>query len=61
MSTSAPTDHQLTDGAETLPAEEVIARMVERFHPRLVLASSFQQEESVLIDLLMRVEPQARI
>ena len=53
--------HQLTDGAESLSAEEVIARMVERFHPRLVLASSFQQEESVMIDLLMRVEPSARI
>ena len=61
MSTSAPTDHTLTDGADALSAEEVIARMVERFHPRLVLASSFQQEESVMIDLLMRVEPSARI
>ena len=61
MSTSAPIDTQLTDGAETLSAEEVVARMVERFHPRLVLASSFQQEESVLIDLLLRVEPNARI
>ena len=61
MSTTAPTDRQLTDGADSLSAEEVIARMVERFHPRLVLASSFQQEESVMIDLLMRVEPNARI
>ena len=61
MSTSAPTDEQLTDGAEALAAEEVVARMVERFHPRLLLASSFQQEESVLIDLLVRVEPRARI
>ena len=61
MSTSAPIDTQLTDGAEALSAEEVIARMVERFHPRLLLASSFQQEESVMIDLLMRVEPSARI
>lgn len=61
MSTSAPIDQQLTDGADALSAEEVIARMVERFHPRLVLASSFQQEESVMIDLLMRVEPSARI
>ena len=40
MSATAPIDTQLTDGAESLPAEEVIARMVERFHPRLVLASS---------------------
>ena len=61
MSTSAPIDHPLTDGAESLAAEAVVERMVERFHPRLVLASSFQQEESVLIDLLMRVEPEARV
>lgn len=62
MSTSTPQiDHALTDGAEALTAEEVVVRMVERFHPRLVLASSFQQEESVLIDMLMRVEPSARI
>ena len=61
MSTSAPTDQQLTDGAEALTAEEVIARMAERFNPRLVLACSFQQEESVLIDLLMKVAPSTRI
>lgn len=61
MSTSAPTDQTIADGAEALGAEHVIARMVERFHPRLVLACSFQQEESVLIDLLMKVEPQVRV
>lgn len=61
MSTTAPIDRTLTDGAEALSAEEVIARMVERFHPRVLLASSFQQEESVLIDMLMRIEPEARI
>jgi phosphoadenosine phosphosulfate reductase len=61
MSATAPIDEQLTDSVEALTAEAVIERMVERFHPRLVLACSFQQEESVLIDLLMKVEPQARI
>jgi phosphoadenosine phosphosulfate reductase len=64
-STAAPTDDTfdatLTDGAEQLDAAGVIARMVDRFHPRLLLACSFQQEESVLIDLLVRVEPKARI
>ncbi len=64
-STAAPTDDPLDpallDGAEQLDAEGVVARMVERFHPRLLLACSFQQEESVLIDLLVRVEPRARI
>ena len=42
-------------------AEEVVAEAVERFHPRLVLACSFQKEESVLIDVLMRVAPDARV
>jgi phosphoadenosine phosphosulfate reductase len=61
MSTTAPIDEQLTRDAESLSAEEVLARMVERFHPRLFLACSFQQEESVLIDLLLKIEPRARI
>lgn len=61
MSAPAPIDETLTGDAEELDAEHVIARMVERFHPRLLLASSFQQEESVLIDLLLKVEPNARI
>jgi phosphoadenosine phosphosulfate reductase len=54
-------DETLTADAESLSAEQVIERMVERFHPRLLLASSFQQEESVLIDLLLKVEPRARV
>src|SRR3954466_7850031 len=45
----------------TRTAEEVVAEAVERFHPRLVLACSFQKEESVLIDMLMRVAPDARV
>ena len=42
-------------------AEDVVGEAVERFHPRLVLACSFQKEESVLIDMLMRVAPDARV
>ena len=42
-------------------AEQVVTEAVDRFHPRLVLACSFQKEESVLIDLLMRVAPDARV
>ena len=44
-----------------LTAQEVLARAVERHHPRLVMACSFQKEESVLIDMLMEIEPQARV
>lgn len=62
MPASAPTDPALTDDAEALSAEQVIARMAERLpHPRLALACSFQQEESVLIDLLSSVAPGTRI
>src|SRR5918992_1008970 len=41
-------------------AEEVLAHMVERFHPRLYVACSFQKEASVIMDMLLRIEPQAR-
>jgi phosphoadenosine phosphosulfate reductase len=43
------------------PPEEVLAEAVERFHPRLVMACSFQKEESVLLDMLMEIEPGARV
>jgi phosphoadenosine phosphosulfate reductase len=41
-------------------AEEVLAHMVERFHPRLYVACSFQKEASVIMDMLLRIEPSAR-
>ena len=44
-----------------LSAEDVVARAVDEHHPRLVLACSFQKEESVLIDMLMAIEPHARV
>jgi phosphoadenosine phosphosulfate reductase len=48
-------------GLEELPAQEVLELAAERHHPRLVMACSFQKEESVLIDMLMRIEPEARV
>jgi phosphoadenosine phosphosulfate reductase len=50
----------LTD-AEALSAEELVAWAVERFHPSLALACSFQKEEAVLLDLLLTVQPDARV
>jgi phosphoadenosine phosphosulfate reductase len=44
-----------------LTATEVLREAVERFHPRLVMACSFQKEESVLLDLLMPLAPDARV
>jgi len=46
---------------ETASAEEVIAYAVERFHPRLTMACSFQKEESVLVHMLSRACPDARV
>ena len=41
--------------------EDVLAEAVDRFHPRLTLACSFQKEEAVLIDALMKIAPDARV
>ncbi len=45
---------------ESTTAQAVVAYAVERFHPRLTLACSFQKEESVLFHMLSQVEPSAR-
>src|ERR1700728_1209306 len=46
---------------EHASAQEVLAHMLENHHPRLALACSFQKEEAVLIDMLLRLEPAARV
>jgi phosphoadenosine phosphosulfate reductase len=46
---------------ETVSAQEVLAYAVERFHPRLKMACSFQKEESVLLHMLAEIEPEARV
>ncbi len=46
---------------EALSAEEIVAKAVEEHHPNLVLASSFQKEESVLLHILMRLAPDAKV
>jgi phosphoadenosine phosphosulfate reductase len=46
---------------EVLTAPQVLGVMVEHFHPRLSLACSFQKEEAVLLDLLLRIAPDARV
>jgi phosphoadenosine phosphosulfate reductase len=45
---------------EERTAEEVLEYMVERFHPRLYVACSFQKEASVILDMLVKIEPEAR-
>lgn len=41
-------------------AEDVLAYMVQRFHPRLTVACSLQKEATVIIDMLAAIEPEAR-
>ena len=45
---------------EALNAEEVLAHAVDEFSPRLYVASSFQKEASVVMDMLLKVDPEAR-
>lgn len=54
MSVSAPPD------LERAAAEEVLGYVIERFHPRLYVACSFQKETSVMMDLALRVAPDTR-
>jgi len=46
---------------EQLPAAELLAYVVDRFHPSLTLACSFQKEDTVLLDMLLDAEPSARV
>jgi phosphoadenosine phosphosulfate reductase len=46
---------------EALSAEEVLEHMVREHHPRLAVACSFQKEASVIVDMILRIEPEARI
>ncbi len=50
-----------SDLLETASAEEVITYAVERFHPRLTMACSFQKEESVLVHMLLSERADARV
>ena len=52
---------RVTPDLEDLDASGVLAYMVERFHPRLAVACSFQKEASVVLDLLLRIAPDARV
>ncbi len=60
MASTAPSQSGITD-PETLEAADLVAALVERFGDRLVLACSFQKEETVLLDMLLGVDPDARV
>jgi phosphoadenosine phosphosulfate reductase len=54
------TTDDLAPGLEASSAQEVLEYMVGSFHPRLYVACSFQKEASVIMDMLLRIEPGAR-
>ena len=51
----------MRDLSATASVTDVLAQAVERHHPSLVLLCSFQKEESVLVDELVRLAPDAHI
>jgi phosphoadenosine phosphosulfate reductase len=55
MATTSP------DLVEQATAEEVLTYAVERFYPRLTMACSFQKEESVLVHMLMEIQPEVPV
>jgi phosphoadenosine phosphosulfate reductase len=46
---------------EAMPAEEILAVFLDAFPGRVSLACSFQKEESVLLDMLLAIDPGARV
>ncbi len=51
---------EVTAEVERMTATEAIAWAVERFHPDLRFAVSFQKTSSVVVDMAHRIEPGAR-
>src|SRR2546423_5833474 len=51
----------VADIVEQATAQEVLMYAVERFHPRLTVACSFQKEESVLVHMLSETQPEVRV
>jgi phosphoadenosine phosphosulfate reductase len=52
---------ELAERSEALTAERLLSELVARFGDRLSLACSFQKEETVLLDLIFGIEPNARV
>jgi phosphoadenosine phosphosulfate reductase len=46
---------------EALSAQDILATLLEAFPGRVSLACSFQKEETVLLDMLFALEPNARV
>jgi phosphoadenosine phosphosulfate reductase len=51
----------LPNDVEQWPAEQVLEWLLAQFPGKVALACSFQKEETVLLDMLFALEPQARV
>jgi phosphoadenosine phosphosulfate reductase len=52
---------ELPTDVEALGAEEILGWLLERFPGKVALACSFQKEETILLDMLFALEPNARV
>jgi phosphoadenosine phosphosulfate reductase len=52
---------RLPSDVEALDAEAILAWLLEQFPERVALACSFQKEETILLDLLFALDPNARV
>jgi phosphoadenosine phosphosulfate reductase len=52
---------QLPADVESWPAQRIVEYVLGEFAGRVALASSFQKEESVLLDMVFALEPKARV
>jgi len=46
---------------EAMPAQDVVAAFLQAFPGRVSLACSFQKEEAVLLDMMLSLDPAARV
>jgi phosphoadenosine phosphosulfate reductase len=58
LSTFTPPE---SSALEAMRAEEVVALCLDEFPGKVSLACSFQKEEAVLLDMLLRHDPKARV
>lgn len=52
---------RINGGFGTSSPQEVLSWALERFHPNVALASSFGAEDAALIDMMVKINPQARV
>lgn len=52
---------KISDGMESKSAQEVLKWSLDTFHPRIALASSFNAEDVVVIDMLAKLRKDAKV